>query len=241
MAKTLYLIKHDGQGSGGFLSPPGHPSHFYSVEGYYGGWVKPVSGPDLIAGLDYLIKDEYGDVPAFVKAEATQIMESAQLRCSEAWLRTVYGYFRNSYSPDGTDRNVSHAISTSKTHCQCGKEFWNQKGLDAHCADHQTGFTAFGVTTRVSPGHGEVTLPLPPPERHLGYLCVRKFFPGHQPRLDLIRNPSATGPGYGAHDCPECGQHVQYEAREDAYAIVTVNIGRPWKYDIKCPAGRWHR
>ena len=62
MAKTLYLIKHDNQGSGGFLSPPGHPAHEYSVEGYYGGRIKPVNGPDLIAGIGYLIEDEYGNI-----------------------------------------------------------------------------------------------------------------------------------------------------------------------------------
>jgi len=118
--KPLYIIKYDNHGSGGFLCPPGHPAHAYSVEGYWGGVVKPVSGPDLIAGLDYLLSSEDRDVPAHLKARARQIMDSAVLVPSEAWIQNVYGYFKNSYSPDGADRNVSHAIMTGKLHCACG-------------------------------------------------------------------------------------------------------------------------
>jgi hypothetical protein len=231
MANPLYLIKHDGQGSGGFLCPPGHPNLSYSVEGYYGGRVKPVSGPDLIAGLDYLIRDEYGDVPATVKAHAGQIMRDAELACSEKWLREVYGYFRNSYSPDGVNRNVSDAISSSKVHCRCGAEFWNRRGLESHLSR---------LTTAETYDHFEIATPKPPPEHHLGFLCVREYFPDHEIRLDLIENPAATRPGYGAHSCPKCGQKVQYEARCDAYVVVTVNIGGPWKYNAECPGGGTH-
>jgi len=235
MAKPLYVIKRDGQGSGGFLCPPGHPNHFYAVEGYWGGRVKPVTGPDLIAGLDYLITNEDSDVPADVQARAQRIMDSAELTCSEAWVRNVYGYFRNSYSPDGEDRNVSHAVSTGKLHCRCGEEFWNGKGLAAHLSRHQTAFTAFGVSVPVAPGHGQVYPPLPPAEHHLGYLCVREYFPEHTPRLDLIADP---GQGYGSYPCLKCGKRVQYEARVDGFAEVIP--GARWRYVIECPAGGQH-
>lgn len=224
MSKTLYLIKHDGQGMGGFLCPPGHPNHFYSVHGYSGGRVKPVSGPDIMAGLDLLIQDEYGDVPPAIKADAKLIMDDAKLKCSELWLRSVYGYFRNSYSPDGVNRNVSDAISTGKFYCQCGQEFWGATGLDYHL-EH-------GPIT--GGPHYEAAKPLPPAEHHLGYLCVREYFPDHEIRLDLIDGPS----GYGAHKCPKCDQQVQYEARLDSFAAV--HPGSPWRYIADCPEGGTH-
>lgn len=235
MSKPLYIIKRDGHGSGGFLCPPGHPNHFYTVEGYYGGKVKPVSGPDSIGALDSLIADEYGDVPAHVKADAQRIMDSAQLTCSEAWVRSVYGYFRNSYSPDGTDRNVSHAISTGKLRCQCGADFWNRRGLDSHLAGHQAGVTAFGVTAVITPGHGEAAPLRLPADHHLGYLCVREYFPDHQPRTDLIADP---GRGYGSYPCDKCGTRVQYEARYDAWCVVQT---MPWKWTPDCPEGGHHQ
>jgi hypothetical protein len=222
MAQTLYKIVNDGQGSGGFLCPPGHPNHLYTVEGYYGGRVKPVNGPDLIAGLGYLIADEYHDVPPELRARARKIMRDAELTCSEAWVRYVYGYFRNSYSPDGVNRNVSDAISSSRLHCACGREFWREAELERHLDG-------------TGPSHYKVTVPLPPAGHHLGYLCVREYFPEHEPRLDLIADP---GDGYGAHPCAKCGQLVQYEARKDALCVVTS--GSRWTYNADCPEGGNH-
>jgi hypothetical protein len=160
-------------------------------------------------------------------------MREAKLTCSEKWLRMVYGYFRNSYSPDGVNRNVSNAISASKLHCRCGEEFWNRPGLNKHIERNSGPRGGYR-------GHEEIAKPMPPPEHHLGYLCVREYFPDHTPRLDLIENPEATGPGYGVHKCPKCDQSVQYEARADAYVVVTTHMGGPWKYDAECPRGGTH-
>ncbi len=55
-----------------------------------------------------------------------------------------------------------------------------------------------------------------PDEWHAGYVFVRKYFPDHVIRVDLIRNP---GKGYGAWPCVNCGERVQYEARHDAHVV----------------------
>lgn len=107
-SKALYVISKDGQGSGGFLSPPGHPNHEYVVYGYYKGRKK--AEPDSISGIGFLISNEYGDVSEAVQARAVKIMADAQLVCSERWVRSVYGYFRNSYAPYNGSRNVSDAV-----------------------------------------------------------------------------------------------------------------------------------
>jgi hypothetical protein len=55
-----------------------------------------------------------------------------------------------------------------------------------------------------------------PDEWHAGYVWVRKYFPEHVLRADLIRDP---GKGYGSWPCVKCDQRVQYEARYDAHVV----------------------
>jgi hypothetical protein len=218
--KPLYVINKDGDGCGNFLCPPGHPNFLYTAYGYYGGRRK--ADPDSVSSLTSLIENEYGDVPEPVQARAQQIMADARLVYSERWVRSVYGYFRNSYAPPSGSRDVSDAVSTGKVHCVCGDEFWNERGLARH-------------VELKGDGHHRVFPPAPPAERHLGYLTVHDYFPGHAPRLDLIADPGA---GYGAHPCAKCGQQVQYEARRDALCVVTP--GRHWSYNAGCPQGGAH-
>lgn len=223
MAAPLYEIINNGQGAGGLMCPPGHPNHSYVVYGYWGGRVKPVNGPDMVSNIGYLIKDENNDVPAGVKAQAQKIMADAKLVCSEAWVRHVYSYFRNSYSPDGVNRNVSASISANKCVCRCGDEFLGERSLSRHLETHNR-------------SHYPVTTPLPPATHHLGYLCVREYFPDHEPREDLIADP---GNGYGNHPCAKCGLHVQYESRKDALCVVISGPSR-WTYNAECPEGGNH-
>ena len=110
-------------------------------------------------------------------------------RITEDWLRYVYAYFQNCYSPDGTDRNATHAIIIRPVTCACGEWFHTPGGMADHLARHTHPVTAFGVLVRTTPGHGEVTIPVPPAAHHLGYLFVCTFFPAHEPRLDLIADP----------------------------------------------------
>lgn len=112
----VYRIRNDGQGCGGFLSPPGHPAHTHVLEGFWGnGTAKPnISarmrgrGPDMIGGIDSAPDDEH--LPQHIRDQARRLLEAAELVCSPDWVANVYGYFRNSYSPDGTDRDASNAV-----------------------------------------------------------------------------------------------------------------------------------
>jgi hypothetical protein len=90
--------------AGSFLCPPGHPAHYWHVED------GSRRDPNLIAGIAYAIENEYGDVPEPVQVEAKKLMADATPVCSEDWVRHVYSYFRNCYSPDGVDRNASHCV-----------------------------------------------------------------------------------------------------------------------------------
>lgn len=222
-------------GSGSFLCPPGHPNLVYSVHGWHssGGKSRPNtqrrSGPDSIQSLDSIAEDEDGYYLASAVRRARRILAGSRNEPSELWVRHTYGYFKNSYSPDGKDRNVSNAISTSKLHCKCGEDFWNQKGLDRH-------IDAASAEHPYRGDHYQIARPLPPAEHHLGYLLVKSYFPGHQPRTDLIAHPEACL--YGTHPCAKCGERCQYEARKDAFCVA-YRDGR-WVYDTTCPQGGEH-
>lgn len=79
------------------------------------------------------------------------------------------------------------------------------------------------------------------PNRHLAVLCIRKYFPDHEPRLDLIEDP---GKGYGAWPCTKCGETVQYEARLDKWAKVTTRMDGTgmthWTRSGECSEGGDH-
>ncbi|MFD6934688.1 hypothetical protein ACFWAP_00835 [Streptomyces goshikiensis] len=79
------------------------------------------------------------------------------------------------------------------------------------------------------------------PERHAAVACIREYFPEHEPRLDLIADPSK---GYGSWPCSKCGERVQYEAKFDAYAVVTTRLSgsgiTQWFYGRECTDGGAH-
>lgn len=60
-----------------------------------------------------------------------------------------------------------------------------------------------------------------PDDWHAGAVAVRRYFPEHVTRADLIRDP---GRGYGSYPCVHCGERVQYEARVDALVIYPGTV-----------------
>jgi hypothetical protein len=105
--KRFYRIIEDGKGCGGFLCPPGHPNHKYVVHEF----ATPRSrNPIGIMSLESIIDADSG-ATLTQRAQAARLLKSAPLVCSEAWVRSVYGYFRSMYSPDGVNRKVADAIS----------------------------------------------------------------------------------------------------------------------------------
>jgi len=246
--QPVFRIVRTGQGMGGFLCPPGHPNHVYEVRGYWPRNGRAVNvgtrnrgnGADSYGSLDSVLGSERGMYPDAVVAQAQRIMDRAELTCSEDWVRSVYGYFRNSYSPDGVNRNVSDAVSTSGYTCACGEHSYSRGVLQLHINQVLKAMLRLrkrwtrALETAPAGPHHLVTL-TPPPEHHLGYLLVREYFPDHKPRLDLI---AGTGSGYGSRECAKCGKQVQYEAREDAWCEVLP--GARWRVSADCPEGGRH-
>jgi hypothetical protein len=151
---------------GSFLCPPGHPMLFHHIE--HG----KKDDPNLMVGLDYALDESNIDVSNTLRARVRKMYDDAELVNSELWQRSVYGYFKNCYSPDGVDRNVSKCVIDN-------------------------------TDTR-------------PPEHHLAYLTVRRYFPDAQPRVDLI----ASRGDYGSKVCLDCGKTVQYEAQVDGFTTA---------------------
>lgn len=103
--KTRYTIVHEGMG--GFLNPPGHAEHSYSVREYN------VHGPRREHGsssLSYAAANaEAWGHPGIARAAARKLAEMPGTFTPE-WEREVYAYFRNCYAPDGKTRAVSECI-----------------------------------------------------------------------------------------------------------------------------------
>lgn len=185
---TMYfriLSGKDG-GSGSFLCPPGHPALTHSLYGWNSKAVATrygTSKASYIGSVESALEPDAWPEMAAIVGEVQRLFDAATLVCSEAWVRSVYGYFRNSYSPDG-DRSVARSVRSG------------------------------------------------PPELHLGFLCVREYFPGHEPRLDLIASPG-RGAATANYPCDKCGERVQYEARIDGWSVYDRNDGT-------CPQGGKH-
>lgn len=97
---STFHISKDGQGMGGFLNPPGDPEHFYLVR---------ESGRNgSLMSLRSAVAEDY--VPASVRERAAKLLAEATPTCSELWVREVYGYFKNCYSPDGVNRDTGDCL-----------------------------------------------------------------------------------------------------------------------------------
>lgn len=143
--------------SGSFLCPPGHPMLSHGIED--GPW----DNPSLIAGLDYALKNEYGDVPERIRAQVQKLYDEATWVESELWLENVYGYFRNCYAPENGDRNVSNCI------------VWREPKPAKE-----------GEAPEIVPAK-------PPAERSLAFLHIRQYFPDHRVRPDLLDRKDLYG------------------------------------------------
>ncbi len=123
---------------------------------------------------------------------------------------------------EGVKRTVRRILDSAKLTCS---EDWLRQvyGYFRHS------YAPESLTRNVSESISDRSDSLPP-ERHLAVLCVREYFPDHQPRLDLITDP---GKGYGSWPCTKCGAKVQYEARIDAHAVYDTR-------KAECPNGGTH-
>ncbi len=196
-----------GSGMGGFLCPPGHPNLEYEVRGASSAR-KLMSDPHTMISVESAADDEA--VPAEIRRQAAELLENAKLVRSERWERNVYGYFRNTYSPDGTDRNLGRSLTV-------GMKWYVDKGSE---------YESLNRSDEVLRADD----PRVVPESHMGYLLVKRYFPDAEPRLDLIAD--AQG-GYGQKPCLKCGTALQYEARVDGFA-------EPITCHMACPKGGGH-
>jgi hypothetical protein len=102
MGKTKFVIKREGQG--GFLNPPNDAEHIYCVMEKY------LNGRECGSmSLRYSLTDS--DVPEEIKEKVRTLLNENKDTLTEEWEHSCYNYFRNCYSPDGIDRNVTNCLS----------------------------------------------------------------------------------------------------------------------------------
>jgi hypothetical protein len=93
--------------AGSLMCPPGHPNLSHHVVGATS-LRKLEDDPHTLMAVDSAAKDEY--LPAGIRKDAQKLLDNAKLIRSELWERHVYGYYRNCYSPDGTERRVENLL-----------------------------------------------------------------------------------------------------------------------------------
>lgn len=296
--KTRFY-KIERGGVGGFMCPPGHWNHSWELNEYSSSRSRTVQGSYTI---DYAESDE-ANASETLRQQVARIKAESSLVLSEAWVREVYGYFRNMWVPESGSHSASDLISYNEAEISAGKAetllretfakrypplevpdnyrrgvtpvYGRRRGFEVtakrdgsrvyvyaladdgtrYDADHLSEYAtvledAFDNVRHepMSDKHaGRIVadvreVPEPKdPETHAAVACVRRYFPDHQPRLDLIENP---GKGYGSWPCSKCGEKVQYEAKLDAYAIVSTRVSGSgmthWSYKTECDKGGKH-
>lgn len=184
-----YRIVRDGKGSGGFLSPPGHPDLTHSLRGWptAAKASRSPQDPHVWASISYALDEANDDVPESVREQARKILAEAELKCPEGWLRQVYGYFAHCYSPDGTDRNVSHCVIDAD----------NRLPAEHHLA--------YLTVRQYFPDHAVRADLIDDPARGYGsYACPKC----HEPvQYEARFEGYCAGPGFSSTACPAGGEH----------------------------------
>ncbi len=99
---TTYIIVLEGMGNA--FNPPGHAEHNYSLKEIERG--REVG----FSSLSYAAGPETTWVPQDVKERCRKLLADNPGNFTDAWERECYAYWRNCYSPDGIDRNVSNLV-----------------------------------------------------------------------------------------------------------------------------------
>ena len=103
------------EGMGGFLNPPGHPEHYYSVEFN----LRRRKENRNACSLTYAAY-EASFLDDSIRKKAKKILDdwkttrpSLSTPEIQDWIHQVLGYFKNCYSPDGVTRDASKCVIIS--------------------------------------------------------------------------------------------------------------------------------
>ena len=149
---------------GSFLDPPNSPQRQYRVIG----WDRPhrTREPDFSMSLEGALDSDW--ISEGIKRRIQALYDCADMQPTEEWLSSVYGYFKNCYSPDGKDRNVSNCLIV-----RLAKQQPQREG------------ERYRIGTFREQPYGDE---LPDPNKALAVMHIRKFFPDHEIREDLLIN-----------------------------------------------------
>jgi len=96
---SWWYLENDGMG--GFLNPPEHAEHSYSI-----------MGNGCYMSLSSAIKESW--IPKSVKSLAQKLLAEHPGVITDEWIVSVYKYFRHCYSKNGENRNVSDCVTYGK-------------------------------------------------------------------------------------------------------------------------------
>lgn len=100
--ENIYIATGSDAGQGSFLDPPNYPSHSYGIVSRYRS-----QSIDSFASEHPEYATELAPFTRFDKLPENHPEV-------EKWIKYVYSYFKHSYSPDGSSRDVNNAVIDSK-------------------------------------------------------------------------------------------------------------------------------
>ena len=187
MHTKFIVVCGKDKGMGGFMNPPGHAEHTYSVIEVN------VSGPNREQGsmsLSYAASDETPLVPAHVKADCKRILAAHPGEYTDAWERRCYPYWKNCYRDAerleyGKPGTLIFPVPYYKL-----KPLMKQNTV-GQIGQYSEEYLATQNAERTAHNDAEIAraAAIATPENHSAYLFIRSFFPDAKPRLDLIANP----------------------------------------------------
>ena len=186
------------QGMGGFLNPPSHPEHHWSVETDLNRHRNNRGSMALSSAVtsDY-VDDSVREQAKKILSDWEENKPNLSTRESMLWVRRVLAHFKNCYALDGTSWNAS----------------------DLHiCAPFPVpvSYNAFGAPMYAT-RKGETTYRQPsalgatycngghPLNLHAGVRYIRMFYPDYQPQES----------DFAAPNCAGCGHHINAHANGD--------------------------
>ncbi len=182
--KTEFVIVREGMG--GFVNPPGHAEHSYSVREFN---VHGSRREYSSMSLAYAAGDETPWVPEHIKERCRRLLQKHPGEYIEEWERTVYSYFKTCYQDVerleyGKPGTLIYPVPYYKL-----KPLLKQEGGETPKYTREYLDAENGPRRKWNEEEIERAKRIAVPENHLAYVFIRKFFPEAKPRLDLIENP----------------------------------------------------
>lgn len=181
----------DDPGNCCFLDPPGYPTYFtQSIYTKFGnepsrGATKVLQGRVIEKRKDWDGTNSWNNVQSKRNALLKNLWSPLPIDHprTKAWIQAVYSHMRNCYHDEGSEKSdktlifpvPSYKLRSFVDDERFSEEWRLKEGAAVDQANSEIIANAMKVAT---------------PENHNAVRCIRRFYPEHQPDMELIKDPT---------------------------------------------------